>query len=49
MAQSTRVERAKEKNLFKKIMGLGYERKVEREREREREREMRISNKERKV
>ena len=47
MAQSTRVERAKEKNLFKKIMGLGYERKVERERERERE--MRISNKERKV
>ena len=39
MAQSTRVERAKEKDLFKKIMGLRYERKAERERERERERD----------
>ena len=49
MAQSTQVKRAKEKSLLKKIMGLRYERKVEREREREREREMWISNKERKV
>ena len=38
MAQGTQVERGKEKNLPKKIMGLRYERKAERERERERER-----------
>ena len=31
MAQSTQVERAKEKNLLKKIMGLRYERERERE------------------